>query len=319
MTPGPVVGSDGTIYAASNGGVLHALNPATGADLWTYDSGSTAGADDLSVSPLVLPTGTIVWPTPGHLLVALSPSGVPSWSLTLSGHPTSPASVDGHRIYVGDVSGTVTAIDVAADRSPRTAWTVKVGSISYGSVVVSSNGRLYTTADSSLVAIDDHGDHGDIAWAADPNDDITEVSAGVGPDGIALLGTNGRSEWGYRPDGTLAWHTPRVITYSSPTVTDSGLAFLADHSGSVHVLRTADGSEKSSYRATTAQIWSGVVVDDSYRVYFGTQSGHAIGLDANGATMFDVDLGGPVDSYPALTEDGALIIGARNGTLSAIG
>ena len=27
VTPGPVVGPNGTIYAASNGGVLHAINP----------------------------------------------------------------------------------------------------------------------------------------------------------------------------------------------------------------------------------------------------------------------------------------------------
>ena len=53
-------------------------------------------------------------------------------------------------------------------------------------------------------------------------------------------------------------------------------------------------------------------------LYFGTQTGHAIGLDANGAPLFDLDLGAPVDSYPALTADANLIIGARNGTLSAI-
>jgi outer membrane protein assembly factor BamB len=318
VTPGPVIGPDGTIYAASNGGVLHALDPATGADQWTYDSGTTGEGDDLSISPLVLPSGTILWPTPGDQLLALSPAGTLSWSLSLPGHPTSPASVDGHRVYVGDVSGTVTAIDVSANHPPRTAWAVKVGSVSYGSVVVGDNGRLYTTADSSLVAIDDHGTYAGIAWTGDPHDDVTEVSAGLAPDGTALLGTNGRSEWAYHPDGTIAWQSPRVITYSSPSVTDDGLAVVADHSGTVHVLRTTDGSETSTYRATTAQIWSGVVIDDAHRVYFGTQYGHALGLDADGRTMFDVDLGGPVDSYPALTADANLIIGARNGTLSAL-
>jgi outer membrane protein assembly factor BamB len=318
VTPGPVIGPDGTIYAASNGGVLHALDPATGADRWTYDCGTTGGRDDLSVSPLVLPDATILWPTPGHRLLALSPAGTLSWSVSLPGHPTSPASVDGNRVYVGDITGTVTALDVAGKKPPRTAWTVKVGAVSYGSVVVGDNGRLYTTADSSLVAIDDHGTTASVAWTADPDDDITEVSPGLAPDGTALLGTNGRSEWAYHPDGTLAWHSPRIITYSSPTVTDGGLAFVADHSGTVHLLNTNDGTETSTYRASTAQIWSAVVVDDTYRAYFGTQTGHAIGVDAHGGTMFDVDLGAPVDSYPALTADATLIIGDRNGTLSAI-
>ena len=67
-----------------------------------------------------------------------------------------------------------------------------------------------------------------------------------------------------------------------------------------------------------AQIWTAPVVDSSYRLYYGTQDGHVVGLNAGGAKLFDIDLGAPVDSYPALTADANLIIGARNGTLSAI-
>ena len=46
-----------------------------------------------------------------------------------------------------------------------------------------------------VVAIDDQGGAGHLAWRADPGDDITEVSAGLTPDGTALLGTNGKFEW----------------------------------------------------------------------------------------------------------------------------
>jgi outer membrane protein assembly factor BamB len=319
VTPGPVVGPDGTIYAASNAGILHALNPSTGADLWTFDSGQTHSGDDLSVSPLVLPDGSVLWPTPGPELLALSPTGKKLWSLPMSGQPTSPASIDGHRIYVGDISGDVTAIDIASQGLPSQAWTVKVGTVSYGSVVVGGGGRLYITADSALIALDDRGAHGQIAWRADPGDNISEVSAGLAADGTVLLGTNGNQEWAYRPDGTPLWHSPRVITYSSPSVTDTGLAYVADHSGTVHVFRVRDGSEAATYRPTAAQIWSATILDARYRVYFGTQSGHAVGIDPSGATLFDLDLGAPVDSYPTLTADANLIIGARNGTLSAIG
>ena len=52
-----MVGPNGTIYAASNGGVLHAINPSTGADRWTYDCGHTDPGSDLSVSSLVLADG----------------------------------------------------------------------------------------------------------------------------------------------------------------------------------------------------------------------------------------------------------------------
>jgi putative pyrroloquinoline-quinone-binding quinoprotein len=39
ITPGPSIGANGDIYVATNAGVLHALDPATGADLWTFNGG----------------------------------------------------------------------------------------------------------------------------------------------------------------------------------------------------------------------------------------------------------------------------------------
>lgn len=318
VTAGPVIGQDGTIYAASNGGVLHALDPATGTDRWTYDSGHTDGGD-LSISPLVLPDRTVLWPTPGAELVALSPTGTPLWSQPLPGQPTSPASVDGHRIYVGDLSGAVSALDVMGAGGHRLVWTVQVGSISYGSVVTDGTGRLYTTADTALVAIDDHGDVGTMAWRADPHDDITEVSAGLASDGTALLGTNGGREWAYHPDGRPAWNAPRIITYSSPAVTTSGLAYVGDHTGRVHVFDIADGAEAATYRVGPGQIWSSTALDRTYRLYFASQDGHVFGVDSGGTLLFDLDLHAPIDSYPALSADGALIIGARNGILTSVG
>jgi hypothetical protein len=169
--------------------------------------------------------------------------------------------VDGHRIYVGETSGDVTALDISAQDVSSQVRTAKVGTVSYGSVVVGGGGRVYTSADSALVAIDDHGAQGHVVWRADPGDDITEVSAGLAADGTALLGTNGKREGACRPDGTPLWHSPRVITYSSPSVTDTGLAYVGDHSGTVHIFRVSDGSEAATYRATTAQIWSATVLD----------------------------------------------------------
>src|SRR5271156_1003047 len=51
ITPGPVVGANGIIYVATNAGVLHAIDPATGADVWTFDgSAPYADGEDLSTS-----------------------------------------------------------------------------------------------------------------------------------------------------------------------------------------------------------------------------------------------------------------------------
>jgi outer membrane protein assembly factor BamB len=319
LIPGPVIGTDGTIYVSSNAGILHAIDPATGMDRWTYDSHASQSGADLSVSPLVLPSGEILFPTPGAILVALAPNGRALWSQPLPGRPTSPVTTNGTRVYLGDQSGAVTAIDLAGNAAHTVAWTVSTGAASYASVVTNASGAVYTTSGTSLVAITDHGTSASITWRADPHDGDTEVSPGLAPDGTVLLGTNGTQEWAYRPDGSLLWHSPRVITYSSPSVTATGVAYLADHSGQVHVLDTATGRERGTYRVTKTQIWSSTVVDKDYRVYFGGQNGHVYGLSPTGAVLLDVNLGAPIDSYPALTGDRTLIVGASNGTLAAIG
>lgn len=74
VVPWPVVGVDGSLLAASNGGVHRALDPATGADRWTYDDGGPYGVD-LATGPTVLPHGSILWPDPGERLHALGPDG----------------------------------------------------------------------------------------------------------------------------------------------------------------------------------------------------------------------------------------------------
>lgn len=319
VTPGPVIGTDGTIYVSSNAGVLHAIDPATGHDRWTYDAHTTQTGADLSVSPLVLPGGDILFPSPGSDLVALSPSGRTLWTQALPGRPTSPVTVDGTRVYVGDQTGAVTAIDIGPSGTHRLMWTVGTSSPSYASVVTNGSGAVYTTSGSALVAIVDHGATATVAWRADPKDGATEVSAGLAPDGTVLLGTNGTQEWAYRPDGTPLWHSARVITYSSPSVTATGLAYVADHSGRVHVFDAANGAERATYRVTNTEIWSSTVVDKDYRVYFGGQNGHVYCLSPQGTVLFDVDLGAPIDSYPALTASGLLIVGGENGMLAAIG
>jgi outer membrane protein assembly factor BamB len=316
---GPVIGTDGTIYASSNAGVLHAIDSATGRDRWTFDANATDSGADLSVSPLVLPSGEILFPTPGTSLVALSPTGHELWSQQLSDRPTSPVTTNGTRVYVGDESGGVTAIDIAADGSHTVAWTVSTGTTSYASVVTNGSGAVYTTSGTSLVAITDHGGSATIAWRADPHDGNTEVSPGLAPDGTVLLGTNGTQEWAYRPDGSPLWHAPRVITYSSPSVTATGLVVVADHTGRVYVIDVATGTERGVYRVGNTEIWSSTVVDKDYRVYFGGQNGHVYGVSPAGVVLLDVNLGAPINSYPALTANGMLIAGAANGTLAAIG
>jgi len=85
VTPGPVLGGDGSVLAASNAGVLYALDPSTGTVRWTFDPGRGGYGADLSTSPTVLAGGTVLWPGPANTLYALDERGQRLWQLPFAG------------------------------------------------------------------------------------------------------------------------------------------------------------------------------------------------------------------------------------------
>ena len=67
-------------------------------------------------------------------------------------------------------------------------------------------------------------------------------------------------------------------------------------------------------------VWTSPVVDRDANVYFGTRSGQIVGFSWTGRLLFDIDAGSTatIDSYPAITGDGALIVGDTDGVVRAV-
>jgi outer membrane protein assembly factor BamB len=311
---GPVVGNGNTAYLTGPDGYLHAIDLATGKDRWATQTGSSVSGD-LSVAPLVLPDGDIVTGVSNGLSAWAAVDGRRVWQVDLGGGGwTSPVTVDGSRIWVGNQIGRVAAVTVFRHRATR-AWTLQTTSSSYGSVVTNGDGRLYTTSTTGLVAIDDTGPSAAVAWRREPHDGMVEVSAGLSATGVALLGTNGHSEWAYDRAGRQLWRSPRRQTYSSPSVTADGLAYVAEQGiRRIHVFDVMTGKEVGLYRSP-GEVWTSVVVDAHHALYFATRSHRLIGLRANGTRLFSVHLDSSTSSYPALTGDGHLLIATDSGNL----
>jgi len=318
VTPSPVVGSDGTIYLASNAGVLHALDPLTGADRWTFDGGGPFGGEtDLSTSPVVLPSGSVLWPGPDHVLYEVSSSGTEVWSHKFTGNLLSPVR-SGSTVYVVSMSGTVSAIRVGGP-VPEIAWTTGIGNRSFGAPVVGHDGEVVTTVDRSVVAVADHGSHGSVAWRRALDADI-EVSPSLDTRGDVFVTTNRGSVYSYSASGHLRWHEQvGTESYSSSSVSPSGLLYVGDNRGELHVLQSSDGHQVAKHRLSDRGLWGGQAIDRDGDVYLGTQSGGIVGIGATGRQLFQVRANGPIDSYPALTGDGTLIVGDQSGTVYAIG
>ena len=324
VTPGPVVGADGTIYAATNSGVLHALDPATGADRWTFDGGGAYGVD-LSTSPAVLDDGTILWPGSSSTLFALSPAGRLEWSEPFAGEVLSPAVASDNVVYVMTTDATLTRLDVSKG-AHRRRWTIGLGTTSYGSPAIAPDGTVVTSVDNDLVTVLDQGDHGAVKWRYDTGD-VVEVSPAIASDGTVVIGTNGRTEIALRPDGTVRWTYPRNSqSYSSAAITPDGVAWFGDHHGYLngvrvrdgHLVRRVQGMGRRPRGPSSIGVWTSPAIDHDGNVYFGTRPGHIYGFASNGRRLFDINAHATIDSYPAIAGDGTLLIGATNGTLYAI-
>lgn len=322
VTPGPVVAADGTIYAATNAGVLHAIDPRTGKDRWTLDGGGGYGLD-LSTSPAVLPNGIVLWPGPGERLRAVSPMGRLLWQLPLDGQVTSPAVTAAGYVVVGDATGRLLGLQPTGT-GPAVQWEVALHEQTYGSPVLSADGSTtYQSVLSGVVAVR----HGALLWRSTAPTEIVEVSPAVAPDGTVVIGTNDPYEYGLDPEtGQVRWRFRRGHwTYSSPGVTADGVVYFGDHANQITGLDAVTGRLIFRFAGTQRRpsrrsigIWTAVLSDVDHRTYVGTRQGFIYGVDRAGRLLWQLDTGATVDSYPALTADGALIVGVTDGRLLAI-
>ncbi len=317
LTPGPVVGADGTIYVATNTGVLHAVDPATGADRWTLGgNGPFTGETDLSVSPLVLPSGSLLWSAPGHRLDEVSAGGVVTWSHTFTADVLSPV-LAGTNVYLVTSDGTVSAIRLSGPQ-PTVAWSTSVGHHSFGSPVLDGAGQIVTTAGRAVVAVADHHTHGSIAWRRTLGATV-EVSASTDARGDVFVTDNGGKGYSFTTSGALRWKKQLgQESYSSSSVSPEGLLYVGDNGGRLSIVRASTGAPVRHIN-TGAGLWAAQAIDQRGDVYVGTRSRSVEGFGPTGHVLFRIPLAGNVDGYPAITADGVLIVGDQSGVLYAIG
>lgn len=316
LTPGPVIGVDGSVLQASHDGTLTAIDPSTGAVRWRFDGGGAYGSD-LSTSPAVLASGLILWPGPDSTLYAITEHGRFAWKQRFSDQVLSPAVAGRNRVYVADLSGEVRAL-VVTPHAHRTAWILELHSTDYGSPAVAPDGTISTATAHALVGIHDLGARGVVAWRFRVTKMI-EVSSAVSDRGVVVLGTNHDLEYGVDAHGARRWGLQiGDYTYSSSTVRPDGTAYFADNSGRVRVVDSATGRLLRIVQPEKAHAWTSVVVDARGDFYWATMSGHVYGYSATGSQLFDVRIGAPSDSYPAIGADGTLYVATTDGRLLAI-
>lgn len=317
ISAGAVIGAGGTVYIATLSGTLYALDPSTGGVQWTVSGGAAfPGTTDLSVSPLILPSGDLLWPAPDDQLDEVSPEGQVLWSHRFRGSVLSPVS-DGTRTYVVDTSGVMSALDTSGP-APTIRWSRPLGTSSFGSPVIDGSGQVVTSTGRFVVAVTDKGGDGSIAWRH-RLDAPVEVSASVDTKGNVFVTDNDATAYSFGDSGRLNWK--RKVgseSYSSSSVR-GGVLYFGDNHGVLNLVHTSSGTLLRQQKAASNAIWSAQAIDGRGDVYVGTKSKSLVGFDPRGHVLFRISLDASVESYPALTGTGTLVVGDEAGTVYAVG
>ena len=329
---GPIVAPDGTIYAGTEAGILHSIDPATGADHWAFDGGGRFSPGGPS-SPALTPSGHVVFAGPAQSLFVLSPDGTLLWREQLSGTGFTPLVVvrpdpTGSpitRIYVTDVHANLSAFEVGAGAAHSRRWQQSLGLQAHSGPIIGADGTIAQAVDDNVVTMRDTGDSLRISWRFHTGETIP-VAPVYGAGQILIVSSNDPYLYAVDPDGERRWRIRRgPLATAPPTVTADSLVYDGDRRGGVNVVDARRGRLVARYQTLaptrlkpSVAVSTASIVDRERRVYFGTLAGHVLGLAPDGTVRFDLDLGSPVTAAVTLTASGGLVVGAEDGSLSLL-
>src|SRR6266545_1161378 len=219
---------DGKLYTADTGsanGKLHALDAATGQELWTFPSDALPG-DHAWTSPPVA-NGVVYFgvnrPIPVVYAVNAT-TGQEIWSVTHPGGAYSSPAVAGGRLYIAIHNSGLLALDA---NTGSELWLAPMPGPQWSSPAV-ENGRVFVGSrdDHKLYAFD--AVTGDSLWTATTSDWV-QTSPAVA-NGVVYIGNNSGNVYAYNAEtGGLIWQSavsPGFAIGSSPTVAN-GVLYIA--------------------------------------------------------------------------------------------
>lgn len=179
----PAIGLDGTLYVGSTAGVVRALNPADGSELWSFQ------ADDAVWSTVALANGNVYFGSnDGNVYAVDQTTGELVWRFEVGAQVrSSPAiSLEGH-VHIGARNGSVYKLD---GFDGDVLWEAALDAAEVRSTpLIDGNGDLYLGASNQTVYSLD-GATGSVRWSLDLGNDTVESSPALAADGTLYVASD---------------------------------------------------------------------------------------------------------------------------------
>lgn len=281
----PAIGY-GRLYFANNSGVFYAVNAKTGKRAWRFRSGRCVASTPAIHDHVVFMTflnrppcnrGSKLRGLTGEVVAFSAGFGKIRWRKRI-GPSESPPLVANGRVYVGDWTGRVYALD---EKTGRTVWTYRTKNRVKSGVTLSGN-RLYVGSyDHHVYAL--NARTGRLLWKTEAKDRLfgraTFYSTPAAAYGrVYVGGTDGKVYSFGATSGEIRWtRSTGGFVYSSPAVWNRTV-YVGSYSGRFYALDAATGDVKWRFRGNGRISGSPTVMNGV--VYFATLRERTYALNA---------------------------------------
>jgi outer membrane protein assembly factor BamB len=299
----PPVAGDGLLYEESFDGKIHALDPATGAERWHYNSHRCGWSSPALAGGLLFATfiGDVSPPCsqrPNGAIVALAArTGRIRWSRNIDQSESSPL-VSGGTVYFGSTNGRVYALAAATGKE---RWSYETGSPVKGAPAL-AGGRLFVgNYGGGVYALDPRT--GKLLWESGGHGSLYSSPAVVG--GRVYIGSIGGSVYAFSAGtGAQLWSFATADrVYASPAVW-RGIVLVGSYDHTFYAINGATGTLRWDFHTGGSISGAASVIDGL--VYFSTFAHKTYALDA--ATGRRIAQWNDGDYSPAVAAYGRLFL-----------
>jgi len=150
---------DGVVYIGSaGGGMIYALDAATGSKIWNFTL--APGGTFQDSSPAVVGGVVYIGSTDFNVYALDASTGAKKWSFQTGNQVTSSPAVNGGVVYIGSVDGNVYALNASTGTK---IWKYTEGSAIYSSPSVTNNVVYVGSWDGTILALD--ASNGTLIWS----------------------------------------------------------------------------------------------------------------------------------------------------------
>ena len=327
----PVIGNDGSIYTATFGGAIYALD-SSGEVRWTYH-----------VHPHEIPSALMrdaednLYFTTNAKVFSLTASGGKRWETDCAPLNPFPRVVQEGALTRDTVFTTCGENFAALDTADgRELWKVPYTFFQYNTTpVVLRSGAIVLPEDQRLAAVDRNGNS---LWNFPPPKYINpkprpalsldqmffSSAIAVGPDESLYLGSGDGEFSSFSAEGVLNWTYDagplrKIFFTASPVITSDGTVIATSTEASVYAF-TSTGELRWSVHVGSgvkSMIQPSPVLGSDGTIYVLT-AGKLLALSDLGTTLWELPLPSDAVTSPTLAPDGTLYFGTSDKTLYAV-